>query len=616
MSISENAITTLTELADGKYRANGRTNSDLLQCIALYQEALTGAVELYGANSEHTGYILNAMGLVYHEMDDHFDEGERAFETSATAYKSAPNRSIVMSNHGDLLMKKGKLIEEEIADMEEDLRKENEAAANQPKPQPKRRDLQSVISGLLRFRQKPATTPEVTPVYDLAADLRETKEELTAVYRKASQLKAKALELKAAAAKEANSRTSSEIRDTRETRMSDSRAVAVYQRPENKAASPTEADSECASPAKIFAALDEIAIGQRAAKRGLANAASQHMKRMKLAPEERAKTDKSNVLIMGPTGCGKTLLAEGLARIINVAYYRTEATKLTASGYVGEDVQSVLAGLLKASNYDVERAQKGIIFIDEIDKKAGHGGGNLDVGGSSVQQELLTILEGTKISVPKDGNNKTKGEYVEIDTTDILFIVGGAFVGLGEIVKSRVSSKSASIGFCAELRSRNEDPNSYLNAATAEDFIKFGMIPEFIGRLPKRLYIETLTVEQLERILTEPKKAILRQKRLLLEGTTDLRFTRSALRAVAEEAHAIGTNGRALREIVEQVLEPIVFTEPKEVVITEEMVRNRRLEVARINKDEVAPKAPQTPEYIIDDEAMMSEETRTAARTA
>lgn len=610
MSISENAITTLTELADRKYRAEGRTNSDLLQCIALYQEALSGAVDFYGANSEYTGYILNAMGLVYHEMDDHFDEGERAFETSATAYKSASNRSIVMSNHGDLLLKKGKLIEEEIADMEEDLRKENEAAANQPKPQPKRRDLRSTIAGILKFRQKPATTPEVTPVYDLAADLRETKEELTAVYRKASQLKAKALELKAAAQKEGTNTPKTEVR---ETRMSESRAVAVYQRPENRAVSSSAADSECPSPAAIFAALDEVAIGQRAAKRGLANAASQHMKRMKLTPEERAKTDKSNVLIMVPTGCGKTLLSEALARIINVPFYSTTATKLTASGYVGEDVQSVLAGLLKACNYDVERAQKGIIFIDEIDKKAGHGGGNLDVGGSSVQQELLTILEGTKISVPKDGNNKTKGEYVEIDTTDILFIVGGAFVGLGDIVKGRVSSKSASIGFCADLRSRDEDPNGYLRSATAEDFIKFGMIPEFIGRLPKRLYIETLSIEQLQRILTEPKKALLSQKRLLLAGTTDLRFTRGALRAVAEEAHAIGTNGRALREIVEQVLEPIVFTEPKEVIVTDEMVRNRRLEIARINEEDVAEKAPQTPEYIIDEESHVSEETRTAA---
>lgn len=613
MTISEESIKVLIELADRKYRAAERTEADLLQCRALYAEALAGSIAVHGATSEHTGYIHNALGLVYFAMDDHFEAGEESFEAAVSVYKSAASLAIVLNNHADLLLKMAKLIEEEVQELKEELRKEREAP---PRPLlPTRRERlmkvfrQAIRNFRIAWRQDQRTATEGRP-RDIQSELTATMQEATNAYRKASDLKNRAIKLKneseggsaSGASGGANSGTHSESRNTQAegpVKMSSSRAVALHNGPAFQpfGASRTSKMPPHRTPAEIFAALDEVAIGQRSAKRGLANAASQHMKRMRLSAEERAKTDKSNVLIMGPTGCGKTLLAEALATVINVPFYRTEATKLTASGYIGEDVQSILAGLLRAADFDVERAQTGIVFLDEIDKKARSSASQLDVGGKTVQEELLTILEGTKISVP----GKNKGETIEIDTTNILFIVGGAFVGLGEIVQQRLCSGGATIGFSADLRRKEEDPNSYLKFVTAADFIKFGLIPEFVGRLPKRLFIETLTVEQLERILTEPKKALLLQKRILLKGTTDLKFTRSAVRAMAQEAHKIGTNGRALREIVEQVLEPIVFTEPKAVVITEAMVTSRRSEIASTNEEVKQDGEKKTPDYIVED---------------
>lgn len=343
------------------------------------------------------------------------------------------------------------------------------------------------------------------------------------------------------------------------------------------------------SPAQIVAELDDVAIGQRAAKRGLANSAAQHLKRMLMSDDERSRTEKSNVLFAGPTGCGKTLLVRALAKIINVPFHSTSATKLTASGYVGPDVQSILSELLNACNFDVERAEKAIVFIDEIDKKAvNRGAVEVDIGGGKIQEELLTIIEGTKVRVPKDGNAKSLGSFIEIDTTNILFIVAGAFTGLQGIVNRRLAVNTTSIGFSTrptqkELPARNASDIDGVKFATAADFIDFGMTPEFMGRLPKRLFIERLDVEQLERILLEPRKALLPEKRSLLAGTTDLRFTKGAVRAIAEEAHKIGTNGRALREIVEEVLDPIVFDERPTALVTAEMVKNRRLEMAHLN---------------------------------
>lgn len=374
---------------------------------------------------------------------------------------------------------------------------------------------------------------------------------------------------------------------------------------ENAGGEPSAAESiSYMSPAQIVAELDKVAVGQHAAKRGLANAAAQHLKRMLMSDDERARTDKSNVLFAGPTGCGKTLLVSELAKIIKVPFHCTSATKLTASGYIGQDVQSILAELLKACDFDVQRAQKAIVFIDEIDKKAANNTtSEVDIGGRKIQEELLTIIEGTRLRVPKDGNTRTLGSFIEIDTSNILFIVAGAFVGLQDIVNRRLSANTPSMGFCTRkdapiLNASNAEVQSY---ATAADFIEFGMTPEFMGRLPKRLFIERLDVDQLERILIEPKKALIPEKRLMLAATTDLRFTRGAMRAIAEEAHKIGTNGRALREIIEEVLEPIVFQEPSEATVTAEMVRNRRAEMSRRNAKN-ACEALQCPDYIVEDE--------------
>ncbi len=611
MSVNQDSINLLVELADKKYRDPNRTDGDLMQSRSLFQVALDSAIELYGRRDERTGRIFNSLGLVLLAFEDRFDEGEEAFEAAALAYKARPAyEAIVLNNHADLLLRKGKLVEEEIEELKEELRKERDPKT--PLMPARRERLAKFFSKqALRLRNfcKRNGTVLATgqPVASVQDELTATMQELTEIYRRAAEMKSNAILQKGNG--EAGSSGQSEDgqnnsgdsnrRHASTARASNVRALNAYDHKRAKPVPRASAENNMAllSPAQIFAALDEVAIGQRAAKRGLANAASQHMKRMQLPADERAKTDKSNVLIMGQTGCGKTLLAEALARCINVPFYRTEATKLTASGYVGEDVQSVLSGLLRACDFDGERAQTGIIFIDEIDKKATNSGSQLDVGGKNVQEELLTILEGTKLNVA----GKNKGESIEIDTTNILFIVGGAFVGLGDIVKQRLSSKGASIGFSAELRRHDEDTNNYLKFVTAADFIKFGIIPELVGRLPVRLFIETLTVKQLERILTEPTKALLEQKRTLLAGTTDLKFTCGSLRAMAEEAHKIGTNGRALREIVEQVLEPVVFSEPKEFTITENMVRNRRQEIAASNLEEDGNRRPK-PDYIIDDE--------------
>ncbi len=641
MSISEASVKLLIELANAKFQDPYRQPEDLQQCRALFQEALEGALEIYGTQSEYTGMVYNALGLVFFQMEeDYFEEAQEAFVAAQRAYKTPEYLAIVLNNHADLLLKEARLIEEEIEEMKELLQEQQEAPRRPLLPSRRERLGRALRQAARHLRQawgNDRTVEVEGRPRDLASELTATMQEATDTYREAAALQRKALQLKQRendsgmttpeigagndSRSPTGSRSNSDPADSGDCRARNSQAPGPVKKDSSRAVSlhngPSFARMEegkknslpkYLTPAQIFAALEDVAVGQYAAKRGLANAASQHMKRMRLSPQERAMTDKSNVLLVGPTGCGKTLLAEALAKIISVPFYRTEATKLTASGYVGEDVQSVLTGLLRSCNFDVERAETGIIFIDEIDKKARNPGSQLDVGGKSVQEEMLTLLEGSKLSVP----GKNKGETVEIDTTNILFVVGGAFVGLAEIAQERLSSNGATIGFSANLRNRQEDANSYLKHITAADFVKFGLIPEFIGRLPNRLYIETLSVEQLERILTEPKKAILQQKRVLLAGTTDLRLTRSAIRAIAEEAHKIGTNGRALREIVEQVMEPIVFSEPKEILITEAMVRNRRREIAAVNQAQGDKKPYRTPEYVVEDE---SEQFFSAAKT-
>ncbi len=567
------------------YNKTERTRGDLLQCEAIFLELLDDRVDEHGANHENVGYIHNYLGLVYAEMDDRFDQGEAHYHRAFEIYASEASKATVASNHASLLVKKAKLILEEAADLKEDARVRPAVS------KAKRTSLRDLLPG---GKVKPEVTEK--ELQTLRA-LAETNEEAMECYQKAAELRETVANLQRSIAKK-----------------------AALDKPKTAGKSKGKGQVEAItykSPKAIVEVLDQVVVGQHAAKRGLANAASQHLRRMQLSPEERAKTDKSNVLIVGPTGCGKTLLAEALAGAINAPFYRTEATKLTASGYVGEDVQAVLVGLLRACDYDVERAQNGIVYLDEIDKIAASAETSLDVGGESVQEELLTILEGTVISVPKDGNNRGKSEMIEIDTTNILFILGGAFAALGEIVSRRKADEKTSIGFGAEVRAKETEFSKYQKDADAQDLIKFGMIPEFVGRLPIRLVIETLTVDQLERILVEPRKALVGQKVLLLSATTDLRFTRGALRAIAEDALKSGTNGRALREIMEQVLAPVIFNEPQVAIITADMVKNRQAETEAQNKLDAGVTASSESSYVIDDDDVEAvRESASAAATA
>lgn len=529
------------------YNRKNRTRGELVQSKQIFLELLEDRVERLGANHGDVGFIHWYLGLVYTEMDDMFDEGEAHYLKAYAIYSQDDHKASIATAHANLLVKKAHLILEEAADLKEDARE---------KPA-----VSKVKKLVLRAMRKPEITEDDLQTLRSLAD---TNEEAMECFKKAAELREQVANLRAEIAKKAAKKKKA---DTRKAAAKPQAEPIVYR-----------------SPAEIYAVLDRVVIGQYAAKRGLANAASQHLRRMNLSAEELASTDKSNVIISGPTGCGKTLLAQGLAGAINAPYYKTEATKLTASGYVGEDVNAILFGLLRAADFDVERAQKGIIYLDEIDKIAAAGDStSLDVGGESVQEELLTILEGTVVSVPKDGNKRSQGEMIEIDTTNILFILGGAFTRLGEIVYRRKAGSG--IGFGATLREKETDFGKYQKDAGPEDFIKCGMIPEFIGRLPIRLVVETLTVNQLERILVEPVKALVPQKVLLLASTTNLIFTKGALRTIAEEARTTGTNARALREIIEQVLAPVIFEEPKVAIITADMVKNRKAEIASEGHD-------------------------------
>jgi ATP-dependent Clp protease ATP-binding subunit ClpX len=582
--MSEHQTDAIVQLAISTYNKENRSKEDLLHAEELFLQALDSTVAAKGKDSSDAAYIHWYLGLVYGEMTDHFGEGEAHYAVALKGYQDAINQSTILNNHASLLFKKGNLILEEAEDAKEDY---DDACSERPVSPPS----STSFRGQIAQRKAEGPVKKVGEKERTLADLIALQAEAANTFKNASEMRKKAYELARTIATAADKKKS----ETAAAKAKVKAEPIVYK-----------------SPVEIVAHLDQVAIGQRAAKRGLANAAAQHIKRMQLSKEDRAKTDKSNVLMMGPTGCGKTLLARGLAQAINVPFYATEATKLTASGYVGADVNVLLVGLLKTCDFDVERAQNGIIYIDEIDKIASAGDSSLDVGGESVQEELLTILEGTVVSVPKDGNNKSSGEYIDIDTTNILFIVGGAFVKLGEIVELRLASqRGSSIGFGADVRSKEEDVSRFQKQAIAKDFVAFGMIPEFVGRLPKRLVIETLSVDQLERILVEPEKALITQKRLLLASTTDVRFTAGALRAIAEEAHKTGTHGRALREIVEQVLEPIVFEEPDVAIITAAMVLKRGEEIEATNREDDGVKVAVARDYIVADDKV--EEARETA---